>query len=181
MRQQEERMDISGLGSLFGSQELTEIERLRRERESKGALGNLGGGSDTVSISEEGRRLSEEMQARKAKEQKLQEQGESPARDPLAAKAAGISREENGEAGAVPDAPGDAPGGAPGGAAGGAQSGGDSSSQVESIQKQIEQLKAKMQSVASSALPEEVKASTVAAYQAQISELESQKQELLRG
>ena len=166
-------MDISGLGSLFGSQELTEIERLRRERESKGALGNLGGGSDTVSISEEGRRLSEEMQARKAKEQKLQEQGESLARDPLAAKAAGISREENGEAGAVPDAPGDAPGGA--------QSGGDSSSQVESIQKQIEQLKAKMQSVASSALPEEVKASTVAAYQAQISELESQKQELLRG
>lgn len=161
-------MDISGLGSLFGSQELTEIERLRRERESRGMPGSLGGGSDTVSISEEGRRLSEEMQARRAETQKLQEH--SSAADPFAAKSAGISGESE-QAGAAPEAPGGA----------GGSGGGDSSSQVEQIQKQIEQLKAKMQSVASSALPEEVKQSTVAAYQAQISELESQKQELLRG
>lgn len=162
-------MDISGLGSLFGSQELTEIERLRRERESRGVLGNLGGGGDTVSISEEGRRLAEEMRARKAEEQKAQEQ--NSAADPFAAKAAGISGDEGdgAQAGAIPDAPG------------GAQGGGDSSSQVESIKKQIEQLKAKMQSVASSGLPEKVKTSTVAAYQAQISELESQLQELQRG
>lgn len=171
-------MDISGLGSLFGSQELTEIERLRRERESRGVLGNLGGGSDTVSISEEGRRLAEEMQARKLEAQKLQEADQNASHDNLTANAtrisAGISGDEDAgaQAGAIPDAPG---------SAGGSQNGGDSSSQVESIQKQIEQLKAKMQSVASSALPEEVKASTVAAYQAQISELESQKQELLRG
>lgn len=167
-------MDISGLGSLFGSQELTEIERLRRERESKGVLGNLGGSGDTVSISEEGRRLSEEMQARKLEAQKLQEVDQDASHDNLTANAAGISGDEGdgAQAGAIPDAPG---------STGGSQNGGDSSSQVESIQKQIEQLKAKMQSVASSALPEEVKASTVAAYQAQISELESQKQELLRG
>lgn len=160
-------MDISGLGSLFGSQELTEIERLRRERESRGVLGNLGMGSDTVSISEEGRRLSEEMQARKIAEQKQDSAG-----SPFAANAAGISGAEmSGEGGEAPAAAG----------AGGASGGGDGSSQVEQIQKQIEQLKAKMQSVAASGLPEEVKASTVAAYQAQISELESQKQELLRG
>ncbi|MCH5276758.1 MAG: FlxA-like family protein [Desulfovibrionaceae bacterium] len=164
-------MDISGLGSLFGSQDLTEIERLRRERESKGALGSLGWNSDTVSISEEGRRLAEEMQARRAEALKLQDTDQDAAS--LAAHAAGISGQDGeARAGSVPDAPS---------GAGGAQSGGDGSSQVESIKKQIEQLKAKMQSVASSALPEEVKASTVAAYQAQISELESQMQELQRG
>lgn len=82
-------MAISGIDSLFGSQELTEIERLRRERESKGMLGQSGGG-DTVSISDEGKRLAAEMQARKSGEQEPRGQEEQNAQDRFAASSIGI-------------------------------------------------------------------------------------------
>ena len=137
-------MAISGIDSLFGSQELTEIERLRRERESKGMLGQSGGG-DTVSISDEGKRLAAEMQ-------------EQNAQDRFAASSIGISGEEGEEKQA-------------GAAAGG---GASSSSSAESVKKQIQQLKSKLESLASSSLPDNIKQSTMATYQAQIQELESQ-------
>ncbi len=151
-------MAISGIDSLFGSQKLTEIERLRRERESKGILGQLGGGGDTVSISEEGKRLAAEMQARQSKSQEPREQEEGTAQDRFAANFAGIpgGEDEEKQAGA---ATGD---------------GTSSSSSTESIKKQIQQLKAKLESLASSSLPDNVKQSTMASYQAQIQELESQ-------
>ena len=150
-------MAISGIDWLFGSQEFTEIERLRRDRQSKGILGQSGGG-DTVSISDEGKRLAAEMQARKSGEQEPRGQEEQNAQDRFAASSIGVSGEEGEEKQA-------------GAAAGG---GASSSSSAESVKKQIQQLKSKLESLASSSLPDNIKQSTMATYQAQIQELESQ-------
>ena len=150
-------MAISGIDSLFGSQELTEIERLRRERESKGMLGQSGGG-DTVSISDEGKRLAAAMHPRKCGAQEPRRQEEENAQDRLGQGSIGVSVGDSEEKQA-------------GAAAGG---GASSSSSAESVKKQIQQLKSKLESLASSSLPDNIKQSTMATYQAQIQELESQ-------
>lgn len=160
-------MQISGLDSLFGTQELTESEKLRRSRQSGGILDQMGDrGSDTVTFSDEGRRLAAEMQARKAQEQDERNAGEKAGQDIMGKPAhAAASLEEDEEAAAAEDA---------GGSGGGA--GGGSSSSAEEIKKQIQKLEAKMQTIAASGLPENVKESTLATYQAQIAELQSQLQ-----
>lgn len=162
-------MAISGIGSLLEPQDVTEIERLRRERESKGVLGQMGGGGDTVTLSDEGKRLAAEMQARQAKDQENRNQEEATDRDRFAATAAGIPQTEEEEAEGVA------------GGRGGSGAGGSGSSQVDQIKKQIQQLEAKMQSVASGGLPENIKESTLATYQAQIAELQSQLQQAQQG
>lgn len=167
-------MSVSGIDSLFGAQELTETEKLRRDRKSRGVLEQLGEGGDTVSISDEGKRLAAEMQVRKTQEQEDQEKRENDSRD-LPGRNAAVSatgaEEETEEAEGAEAAQG-------GGGAGG---GSGSSGSVESIKKQIQQLEAKLQTIASSGLPENVKESTMATYQAQIAELQSQLQQAQQG
>lgn len=167
-------MAVSGIDSLFGSQELTEIERLRREREAKNTLAQWGGGTDTVNLSDEGKRLAAEMQARKAREQEDRNQDEAAGQNRFAQPATGVSQgEEDGKEGAAEAAEGTGSKGNAGG--------GSSSSQVEQIKKQIEQLEAKMQRVAASAMPENAKESAISSYQAQIAELQAQLQKAAQG
>lgn len=165
-------MSVSGIDSLFGTQELTETEKLRRDRKSKGVLEQLGGGGDTVTLSDEGKRLAAEMQARKTQEQEEQEKRENASKD-LQGKTA---------TGALPtkDSAEEEAGGAAAAQGGGGGSSGSSDS-AESIEKQIQQLEAKLQAIASSGLPENVKESTMATYQAQIAELQSQLQQAQQG
>lgn len=157
-------MEISGYGSIFSAQESEELARLKRnnsEEKDGSALGLLGG-SDTVSISEQGRKLAEKMLLEKEEEQKRQEQQ---------AQQKAFSA-QGGNAGAAGDAQsgGEAAQGA--GGAGGAS--GSGSSDAASIEKQIQQVQARMESVASGNLPEQVKTSQISVLQAQLNELQQQ-------
>lgn len=168
-------MALSGIGSLLGSQESTEIERLRRERESKSALGQMGGNGDTVNISDEGKRLAAEMRARQARDQENQEAGErADGRDRFASAAVGVSPDEEDEAA-------DGTGAAEGAGGQGGASGSSDASEVARIEKQIEQLESKLQAVAASNMPETVKQSAINSYQAQIAELQARLQEAQKG
>ena len=68
-------MEISGYSSIFFSQEAEQSARVRRGKsaEQDGSALSLTGG-DTVSISEEARKLSEKMLLEKQEEQRRQEQ-----------------------------------------------------------------------------------------------------------
>lgn len=152
-------MQISGYSPLFGTQETEESERVRRARSgADGSAISSFGGEDTVTISDEGRRLAEEMRLRKIQEEEDQERRMAKAQDGSSAPV-GEGAEGAPETGA---------------AGGGGGSSSSSSSSVEDIKKQIQQLEAKLASTASSSLPENVKQSAMATYQAQIQELESQ-------
>ena len=72
-------MEISGYGSIFFSQEAEESARAARGKNNgqEGSALGLPGGSDTVSISEEARKLSEKMLLEKQEEQRRQEQEQS--------------------------------------------------------------------------------------------------------
>lgn len=165
-------MSVSGIDSLFGTQELTETEKMRRDRKSKGVLEQLGGGEDTVTLSDEGKRLAAEMQARKTQEQEEQEKRENASKDLQGKSTAGALPAE--------DSTEEEAGGAAA-AQGGGGGGSGSSDSAESIKKQIQQLEAKLQTIASSGLPENVKESTMATYQAQIAELQAQLQQAQQG
>ena len=163
-------MQLSGIESLFGTQGLTEIEKIRRSRqESSTADESDVLVKDRVTISEEGRRLAEEMQARKKQAEgstlnAVTKNGESAESSSLLA-----SSLPEGESRAA------AAEGKPSGGSGGGGNGSSSSS--ESIEAQIQSLQAKIQTIASSNLPESIKESTMATYQAQIAELQSQLQQ----
>ena len=72
-------MEISGYGSIFFSQEAEESARAARGKNNgqEGSALGLPGGSDTVSISEEARKLSEKMLLEQQEEQRRQEQEQS--------------------------------------------------------------------------------------------------------
>ncbi len=157
-------MEISGYGSIFFSQEAEESARANRSKnddQEGSALGILGG-SDTVSISEEARKLAEKMLMEKQEEQERQEQ-EAQQKAYLAQAGNSSSAKDTQQSGAT-------------GTAGAAQGSGGSggASDTANIEKQIQQVQARMQSIASGNLPEEVKTSQVSVLQAQLNELQQQ-------
>lgn len=152
-------MKISGYGSIFFSQEAEESARAARGKNNgqEGSALGLPGGSDTVSISEEARKLSEKMLLEKQEEQRRQSSAAPAGNGPAADNA-----EQQGAAEA-------------GGSAGASGSGGSSSAdQIQSIREKIRQLEARLQSIASSSLPENVKASQMNVLQAQVNDLQQQ-------
>lgn len=159
-------MEISGYGSIFFSQEAEESARAARGKNNgqEGSALGLPGGSDTVSISEEARKLSEKMLLEKQEEQRRQEQEQS--RQSSAAPAGNGPAADNAEQQGAAEA---------GGSAGASGSGGSSSAdQIQSIREKIRQLEARLQSIASSSLPENVKASQMNVLQAQVNDLQQQ-------
>ena len=157
-------MEISGYGSIFFSQEAEESARAARGKNNgqEGSALGLPGGSDTVSISEEARKLSEKMLLEKQEEQRRQEQS----RQSSAALAGNGPAADNAEQQGAAEA---------GGSAGASGSGGSSSAdQIQSIREKIRQLEARLQSIASSSLPENVKASQMNVLQAQVNDLQQQ-------
>lgn len=159
-------MEISGYGSIFFSQEAEESARVARSKsnDQEGSALGLLGGSDTVSISEEARKLAEKMLLEKQEEQRRQEQE--------AQRQAGAALTGNGTAAESAGPENAAKAGGAGGASG---SGGSSSAdQVQSIKEKIKQLEARLQTTASSSLPENVKQSQIGVLQSQINELQQQ-------
>lgn len=171
----DDSMEISGYGNIFFSQEAEESARARRSKstEQEGSALGLLGGSDTVSISEEARKLAEKMLLEKQEEEQRREQEQEVQRQVNASltgngPAAGNAKQES-AAGAVEGTE------EANGASGGGPSGGSSSDdQIASIKKKIQELQAKLQTTASSSLPENVKQSQVGVLQSQINELQQQ-------
>lgn len=110
-------MEISSYGSIFFAQETDESSRIRlnRDKSEEQENGNteLFGGSDTVTISEEARKLSEKLLLEKQEEQRRQEQEDQQKADAQALAARNTGRNEaSGQSSA-------APAGASGGSGGG--------------------------------------------------------------
>lgn len=199
-------MEISGYG-LFSTQEIEETERIRRNKRSGSALENMGGAStDTVSISDEARAMYAEMKAmqsgsgsQKSTSDTSSESSSDGSSDgsPDSSNSAGSSTGMYSRKSSSVGSSGDTNAGSNGsmsdnagdddqsnestnesGKSGGSGSSGASESTTDAIQKQIDQLQAKLQNVATSSLPENAKQSAMSMYQAQIAELEQQLNQL---
>ena len=158
-------MEISGYSSIFFSQEAEQSARVRRGKsaEQDGSALSLTGG-DTVSISEEARKLSEKMLLEKQEEQRRQEQ-EAQRQTDAAPVGNGPATKNAGQEGAAKT----------GGSEGASGSAGSSSAdQIQSIKEKIKQLEARLQTTAASSLPENVKQSQIGVLQSQINELQQQ-------
>ncbi len=150
-------MEISGYSSIFFSQEAEQSARVRRGKsaEQDGSALSLTGG-DTVSISEEARKLSEKMLLEKQEEQRQAD---------AAPVGNGPATKNAGQEGAAKT----------GGSEGASGSAGSSSAdQIQSIKEKIKQLEARLQTTAASSLPENVKQSQIGVLQSQINELQQQ-------
>ena len=165
-------MEISSYGSIFFAQEMDETSRISLNRDKNGeqekGSTELFGGSDTVTISEEARKLSEKLLLEKQEEQRRQEQEDQQKAD--AQTTAARNAERNGAAGQSSAAASSGASGS-GGGGGGSSS---SSSSAENIKAQIQQVEARLQTIASSSQSESIKSSQMAMLQAQLAELQQQ-------
>jgi hypothetical protein len=169
-------MDISGLSSLFRTQETEEterVQRIRKERDTEEQSTLFSSRkTDSVTISAEGRRMLEAMQENNAREQGKDQQGgqnDSASMQKGMTPGGSLSAPEDTE-----QAKGTGKSGGSG-AAGGSGAG----ETADSIDEKIAKLEAKIQTVAKSEMPEASKQAAITSYQAQIAELVQQKNELM--
>jgi len=152
-------MRISAYTASLDLQQAAEREQLPQPRSERASPQKQRASGDTVTVSEEARRLAAEMQQRR-EEKAVQE--ESLSLDSSSEKERAARRTASSPTYAMPQA-GRLP-----------RQDGASSEHSSTIEKQIEQLQSRLQNIAASTLPEGVKQSMMTSFQAQILELQAQ-------